>query len=192
MTDKIDYNQTLLIDGQEVSLAQLAGIELDTIAEQRGGGLPMGLYDFEVLGGDDEPALKLIETGAGTTLVKKVALVFPCKVINVHGLKNNADAPNGNPAELIGKKHQESFFDPFRDEVSLGYVKSFLKDIGALLAKQSIRAMWEASPGLRFTSPISHRVDKYDTDKVYTQFARGKIKALPRAATSDLAGVASA
>lgn len=168
------------IEGQQVSLASIAGIDLEGIAEQRFSSLPRGMYLFEV-NSDPMPHLEAIDAKG----VKKPAAIMSFIVKDCFGLNDPSEAPKdeatgqSNPLLLIGKTHREVFF--LSDEKSIGFCKAFLVDIGcpaktgALGGLPGKSGKLEACAGLRFRAPIGHRKDPNDADKVYVNIVRGKI-----------------
>jgi len=150
--------------GETVSLAQLAGIDLDGIQERRMLVFPVGSYVWEVIAEPEPP--KLANIGG------KGAVRFNLKCLNVIHVKNPEEAPNGNPADLVGKNYGETFF--LTSLESLGWLKAFMVDIGGQ-GKGALNSLLLGTVGLRFTAPIAMEKNKNDKDIVYFKINRSKI-----------------
>jgi hypothetical protein len=173
-----DLNAKIFVDGEAVTLADLAGISMDDVQERRGEAFPKGVFVFEVEGGEDVPRLRAIGEGEKA----KGGVIFALKCLDVIGV---ADPEfNSDPSTLIGKVHRETFF--LSSGESLGYLKAFIKDIGAPYNPKLVE-MLSTCAGVRFQAPIGKRKDKDDADKVYTNIVRQKIKPLAGAAVSEVA-----
>jgi hypothetical protein len=175
----------VLIDGVQTTLAELAGIDMEGIAEKRGESLPKGFYVFETLAGDDTPHLGIKGEGEKA----KAAAIFKFKVLDV--LTVNDPEYIGNKDDLIGKTHSESLF--ITDADGLGYAKAFIADIGGKGFTGDLKSRLAQCAGLRFEAPIGKRKDKNDTDIVYTNIVRGnKVKPLAAAPASAVANQVAA
>lgn len=172
-----DLNKKIFIDGEGVTLADLAGLDMDTIAEKRGESFPKGDFVWEV---DSEEFPKLVVIGEGEKARGAVQFIVKCLDV----IRVNDPEFTGDQNTLIGKKHREAFFITTLE--STGYIKAFFKDIGAPYDKNFVKLL-SGSAGTRFSAPIGKRKDPNDTDKVYTQLNRGKAKPLAGAAVSEVA-----
>lgn len=155
------------IGGKQVSLADLAGLDLSETSEKRGSTIPAGTYIFEVVMDADGKGPGFRKLG------DKVAAVFPMKVLEVLVLKDKADAPNGDPTALIGKMHRESLF--FTNDDSLEYLTAFFVDMG-VGKKGSVKSLFAQSVGKRFQGNIQTRKDKNDDTKIYHSLDRNQGK----------------
>lgn len=172
-------NDTFKLDGDTVSLADLAGISLDSIAEKRGGeSFPKGVFAWEV---DTESAPHLVVFGEGDKA--KGGATFKLKCIDVLAVTDEDFTADKN--SLIGKYHTENFFLSGKIEDALGYIKGFVKDMGAPY-NSDLKTLLAGSAGTRFQAPIMKRKNKDDTDVVYTNINRLKMKPMAAAATSSL------
>jgi hypothetical protein len=176
-----DLNKTFKLEGVEVTLADLAGINLDEVKELRGEAFPKGVYIWEV---DSEKPPHLTVVGEGDKA--KGAAVFRAKCLDV--LTVSDPEFTGDNSTLIGKVHQETFF--LTNPESLGYLKAFMKDIGAPYSPNVVTLL-SGSVGTRFQAPIGKRKDKDDADKVYTNLVRNKLKPLGAAEVSEVASAVS-
>lgn len=159
-------NAQIMVDGEMVSLADLAGISMDTVQELRSEPFPKGVYNWEV-DTNTPPHIAVI----GEDKNAKGAAIFKFKCLEVLTM-TDADY-TGKAEDLVGKFHQETFF--LTTIEGLGYLKAFLKDIGAPY-DPNLKKMLFNSAGTRFQAPIMKRKDKNDSDKVYTNVNRGKLK----------------
>lgn len=167
----------IMLEGTEVTLADLIGISLDDVAEKRGEAFPKCVAVWEV-DGEHPPALVVI--GEGDKAKGAAKLSFKCLEIITMDDKEFT----GDQNTLIGKNHNETFFLTNTD--SLGYLKAFMKDIGAPY-NSNVKTLLLGSVGTRFQAPIGKRKDKDDSDKIYTNIVRNKMKPLAAAATSSVA-----
>jgi hypothetical protein len=180
VNDQDVLNAMVELEGQTISLAELAGEDMTSVAESRFSALPDGIYLFEVLG-DPAPHLEVIETGQGNDKKKKPAAVIEFQILDVLGLNHPSEVPEG-PESLIGRKHRETFF--ISDLKGVGYLKAFVADIGqnnsgAMGGLPGKEGYLTRLPGVRFQAPIKHRENKNDADKVYVNISRDKKKILP-------------
>lgn len=171
--------QTVKFEDEQISLADLAGLNLDDVAAKRGESLPKSVLSFEVMGGEDMPDLKVLGDGEKA----KPGAVFKFKVIDVVGVTDPEFT--GNPTDLIGKVHTETKF--LTTTENLGYCKGLIIDLGGS-GKGTLKEQLNNLAGLRFTAPIGKRKDPNDTDKIYTNIVQGKIKKIAVASVSEIAG----
>jgi len=157
---------TVKFSDVELSLAQLANIDLSEVKEKRFAPLPRLTGVFVV---DGEKAPEVAKMG------EKAGVAFSCKLEEVLSLKEMADG--ATPEELLGRVHRETFF--LGDDEAFGYLVAFLNDIG-VGGKGKLSELLMASVGKRFQASIGHRKNPNDTDRPYINFIRdkGKIVAL--------------
>ena len=182
--NEIDMNETVNMGKDTITLAELAGLSMDDIAEKRGEAFPKGVFNWEV---DSEAPPHLAIFGEGE---KKAGFaVFKLKCLEVLTVSDNEFTGDSN--DLVGKFHNENF--RLGSEDSLGFLKAFLVDIGAPSGLPLIEQL-KGCAGLRFQAPISRKIDKNDSDKTYTNINRnkGKIKRMAGAAGSDVAAAVAA
>lgn len=175
--DNDDLNKKFMLDGEAVTLADLTGVSLDDVKELRGESFPKGNFIWEV-DGEKPPHLAVIGEGDKA----KGAAVFRAKCLEVITVDDKDFT--GDVNGLVGKVHQETFF--LTTVESLGYLKAFMKDIGAPY-NPNVKALLEGSVGTRFQAPIGKRKDRNDEDKIYTNLIRNKLKPLGGAVASDVA-----
>lgn len=159
-----------MMEGKPITLEDLGALDLSDFTEARFEALPAGTYLFMVdTEGDNAPDLKVIGEGSNA----KLAAVLNCKVMNVEALKNQADAPDGDPLKLIGKNHRETCF--LSNDDSLRFLKAFVHDIG-VDPNTKLRVAVQSTGGKMFYATIVHRRDKDDADKTYVNIGRQKIR----------------
>ncbi len=182
MADEVE-NQKFILDGDTVSLAELAGLNVDTFTEKHAGeALPTGAFVFETLDGEDAPKLTVIGEGDKA----KAAAVFKFKVLDVVALTDVEFT--GDQNTLIGKTHQETFFFSGNVADAVGYLRAFVGYLG-VDNKGALGEMLARCAGCRFQALIGKRKNKDDHDIVYTNIVRDKkkIKPMAAAANSDVA-----
>lgn len=138
----------------ELSLTDIADIDMSEVEEKRFELRPAGVYHF-----------KCIDATLDTINGKAVAK-FETEIVNCHAIVGD-----GAPEAQIGKKYTEMFFLTSGD--SLGYLKGFLSDTG-FTGTGSLRELLDAFHGHEFIGAIKHTRDKNDTDKVYTSLQKCK------------------
>src|SRR6266567_2281248 len=165
--DKVEFVE---FDGQQVSLADLAGIDMSDLGEARFSNVPKGVYKFVFLDGAKAPAFHKVGGD-------KFGAVFFCKVLDVLGLVDKNDAPDGDATKLIGKEYRETQF--ITSQESFKYLNAFITDLGG--AKVGSYANKFASlVGVEFTCPVAYRKDKNDSSKEYPFLAVAKARVLSR------------
>ena len=176
-----DDDKKVKIGDEFVSLGDLAGVNLDEVKELRGFSFPKGDFQWEI-STDPENLPRLAAVGEGDKA--KPAIVVPCKCIDV--LRVHDEEFTGDQNELIGKVHRETMFLTGEIAVALGYFKAFAKDCGAPVTG-SLKDIIAGLSGTRFQAPITKRKNPNDTDQVFTQINRMKIKPLAAAEPSAVA-----
>lgn len=184
MSEEHDENAQVEVDGEMISLADLAGVDLSDIAEQRFSALPEGVYVMRVIAEPNPPQFEVIESKGK----KKPIVVFYHEVEDCLALKKPEETPEGINS-LIGKKHRETFFISGDAKTSLGYIKTFMVDAtGNKDQKGDMKSLLLGMVGTKYQCTITHRKDPNDSDKVYVSCSRGKIRPLGQAAQSGVAG----
>lgn len=169
MSNDTDF---VTMSGDQVTLADLAGIDLEGIEERRQLVFPVGSYMWEVIADPEPPML--------ANLKGKGAVSFSLKCTNVIDVKDPKEAPNGNPMALIGRNHRETFFLTTME--SLGYLKAFMVDIGGQ-GKGALSALLLSTVGIQFSAPIVHRPNADDKNAPpYVNINRNKIVPILKAA----------
>lgn len=143
----------------EMPLADIANIDMSQVEEVRFEHRPAGMYHMKVIGAEIKALGK--ET-------PKPAAVIECEVQNCFSTVDGSD-----PSLQIGKSHRETFF--MSDGDGIGRLKAFLTDSG-FQGQGTMQAVLDAFHGHEFDAVIKHKKDKNDTDRVYANFAAGKVK----------------
>lgn len=157
-----DEDTIFEIEGASLSLADIAGINMDEVEENRGGAFPAGIFDLEVT------AAPLGEVGSTAK--------YPCvqgefKVLNVEAL----DDLSKDPKSLEGSTYTETFI--IGSAENLGSVKAMVADSG-VKASGKLAEVLEAWVGARIRVKIRHKKNKDDPDMVNARIVRSKIKSL--------------
>lgn len=181
MSDENEDLKKVHVGDEVVTLGDLAGLNMDEVSEQRGFKFPKGDYVWEV-STDPENLPRLAAIGEGDKA--KPGIIVPCKCMDV--IRVNDSEFTGNEADIIGKVHRETMFLTGEIATALGYFKAFAKDIGAPYSP-NLKELIAGMSGTRFSAPISHRKNPNDTDQVFVQINRMKVKPLQGDAGSSIA-----
>lgn len=165
----------------QVSLADIAGINMDTVQEVRFEVMPIGNYLWK---GDSETGIKVVDQkqkGTDTTIKVGVIQIIG-EVVECYGaiMKDATGAIMENPplGDLVTRKHQEAFF--IKDAKAIGRAKALLKDAGIKVdGRQLQECLADFAAGHLFRAPIRQQKDKDDADKVYAHFDLNKIQPAP-------------
>lgn len=176
MSDNIKFKNG--DEEQEISLGDLAGLDMSGVEEKHFTVQPAGVYEFKCL----DAKLGKMETVNGETAVVQ----FEMEIVNCHAvIGEKAVGVPHVPEDQIGKKYTETFFLTTSD--SLGYLKGFMSDTG-FTGSGTLQQMLDAFHGHAFIGAVKHTKDKNDADKVYTNLAKCK----PLAVTEVAAGAQAA
>lgn len=162
------------LGGEQVSLADLAGLDLDTFQEKRVITFPVGVFQWEIMGDPSPPKLQSMKGTLGVP--------FSLKCVGIVDVKNVKDCPDGDPTKLVGQNHRETFFISAMED--FGWLKAFLIDAG-LGGKGNIPALLAGSVGTRFQAPIVHTPNRKNSDAppyVNLDRSQGKIRPVKKAA----------
>ncbi len=148
-------DQDLMLDvgGEQVSLADLAGLDMDAVAEVRGTTFPDGAFKFKT----EEAKLTIIGKGKDA----QAGIQFKFKCTDVMALTDT-----GKDAEsVIGKSHHELCFlsEPVE---GLGRAKAFMADTG-YKGTGKLGVLLDGFAGHEFKAVVKQRTDKNDTSIVY-------------------------
>ena len=146
--------ELLNVGDNEVTLADLAGIDTTQIEAKKGSAFPAGIFKFSAKTAE----LKVV--GAGDS--KKAAIVFAFECIDVTELAKDDD----DPAKTVGRDHQEvvTIDDVLED---IGHVKAFMADAGYQGAG-SLQDILADFQGTKFFARIKQRPNKNDPDIIYS------------------------
>ncbi len=164
---------TFTIDGQELSLTDIAGMNTSDVEAKFRVKLPKGLYQFEV-------SKAALESQPNAKNSDKTNLLITAE-LTVIGFINIPDTSVDKEA-LIGEKKFENFYlsqesaEKFKD--SLGYWKGFAQLTG-YANEGELDAILQGWIGTRFAGQIKHRVNPNDSDDPYVNLDRDKVQAIP-------------
>ena len=159
MTDS-DLEVMVDVQGNELSLAQIANINVDEIKEERGLTFPVSVAQWKV------EACGFGTGGAGEKKSAHVAFLFVCTDV-----KSCAD-PHIDKTSLPGRKIMERVLltgEGIDIQQKLGYVKGFMADTG-FRGGGSFGELFAAYVGHEFIGASKQRVDRNDPDVKYAGF----------------------
>lgn len=148
-----DQDMMLDVAGQQVSLADIAGINMDDVAEVRGSTFPAGAFKLVV------DYAKLAVMGRDDDKKAGIQFKFKCSdVLSLIDTSKDADT-------IIGKFHVETCFlkDPME---GLGRTKAFMADAG-FKGTGSLQELLAAFVGHEFKCVITNSPDRNDKDIIY-------------------------
>lgn len=157
----------------QLTLADIAGIDLNTVKEMRFEVLPKIQGIFEVT----ECVLKMsnpftdnkgVNYPNGTPVIEA-----DCKVVEIE----NIIADDRPKEDFIGKVQKQSWM--IKEIEEIGRFKAFCVDAGVAFnpeAKIELKALIDGVKGLQFPGQIKHRPDKHDPDTIRASVAPTVIK----------------
>ena len=148
---------------QEVSLAEIAGIDMNNVEAFEGGfePTPKGIFRFEC------------KDAGLDTIIDKAVIYFECEIAECYALVDDEK----NADDMIGWTHRETIFISDLAK-SVGQAKAIMQNAG-FTGSGTLEEMLDAFCGSHFVAPIRHRKDKNDTDKIYSNLVVGKITPPP-------------
>lgn len=166
--EDLQQNETADVGGEMLSLAELAGVNLDDVPEVTFQNLPAGLYLFEGL----SPTFKRY----GEDEVPKVG--FPAKVIEAMEIAN---LPEGKElADYADKTHTELL--KVDDMEAIGRLRVFVKEMGLPNGGELLDCI-NRPEGHRFLGRIVHRAGtKREGDTETPIFANLRPQGVPEQA----------
>jgi hypothetical protein len=144
----------------QLSLAEIAGVNLDDVEEFRFENLPVGAYTFQVV------EAGLDEVGSNG----KLAAIFKTKVLETHGLVGLPDGED--ESNYVGKDHRETFF--VSEAQDIGRIKAFLKDIGLESSGVTLGDAVASAESHVFSGRIKHRTSPQDKSVKYANIVLDK------------------
>lgn len=146
----------------ELSLADLADIDVSDVEEMRFETLPQGVYEFEVTAADMEEKLNKDEE-------RRFLAAFEYKILAV---KSVLEAGVDKEA-LVGKIHKEALFinpgaEPKAVQEAIGRIRAHITDMGCDSAGK-LGDIVRNTKGHIFTSRLVHQKDKNDKTVVYAK-----------------------
>lgn len=145
------------VDGQQYSLADIAGVDMSQVNEVRGFKFPKGLFKWRVLSSE----LKKIKDGAG------IANELEClEVVNCN------DPEAGDHAKIPGKKFTHT---QFLNNEGLGRQKAFMGDTG-FQGQGTLLEVLNQFTGYEFYGKVIHRPNQNDKDNPFVNLDLSSIK----------------
>jgi len=157
-------DEAIKIGDEEVSLTDIAGVEMDEVKEHRFQVTPQGIYQWNV----KDAKLEAINN--------KPVIRYILTATNVLSLTDDALRPE----DFINVEHNEVIFitDLAKD---LGRAKAFMVDTG-FTGSGTLQELLDQFVGHGFIGVIKHRKDKNDADITYANINMQKLKSLEEAA----------
>lgn len=161
-----EENKMVHVGEEEISLMDIAGIEMNDIAEYRLTVTPAGKFLWRVIEAKLEGRDVQNKEDPQGAKITKPAITFELEAQNCFALTDE----KLDPATFVGTKHFESFWinDAVKD---LGRVKAFLVDIG-LTGTGSLTDLLASAQGEEFVSDITNVPDKNNPDYIYANLKK--------------------
>ena len=156
----------VVVGEDEVSLLDIAGIDLANYDEYRLTVNPAGVYQFRILEAKLEAKEVTNKDDPSGSKIKKPAISFEFEAQNCFALTDD----KLDPAGQIGVKHFENFYinDGAKD---LGRVKAFLVDIG-MTGTGALNDLLAQSQGIEFVCNLVNTKNKDNPDIVYANMKK--------------------
>lgn len=161
-------------DFAQLSLADLAGVDVSQIEETRFEALPMGAYEFEIVQAEVEES-----TNRDNEKVFKVTvenkIVNTISILKVPAGEDKSEYMDKQVGRTITERFTINVEKPQEDIVkAIGRVKSFFTDVGGTDWGANLIENVEALVGLTFNGSVTHQSDKDDKTIKYA-----RLKATP-------------
>lgn len=138
--------------GPAITLADIAGVDINTVQELRFENLPIMLGQFEV----KDSKLEVLGNK------QQPAITVECEVLLVESVTGVTEPKES----FVGKKHRESFF--IKKAEDIGRFKAFVVDAGVQITGPTpLPILLDAIKGMRFPGKIRHQSDPNDKDIKY-------------------------
>ena len=175
MSEEQDLDTMLNVGDETVSLADIANLDMEGVAEVRFSPLPKMIGVFKCT------SMKL-DVRDTKKQGKKPVIAATFEVVGVNACFDDEIEPES----LIGRKHSEAWYlgvgDPPNLVEDIGRWKAFLADSGFTVVGNT-NQICEAVVDHIFVATIQHRKDPNDSDVTYSSFNMGKIKPYDPAAS---------
>lgn len=147
----------------EVSLADIAGIDMNAVEEFEGGfePTPKGVYLWNCT----DALLDSVETKNGLSAVIR----FDLECVECYAIMSD----DKDEESMVGWKHQETIFVGDLAK-SVGQAKFLMMHAG-FTGSGTLEKMLDAFVGTQFIAPVKQRKDKNDTDRVYANIVIAKV-----------------
>lgn len=155
--EELEANDPLAgaIPENELSLAELASLNLGDVESVRFESLPTGIYIFEV---------------KECSLTRKGDENVPVITVNSEVLEVDAmiSVPEGKTEDsFVGKSHVDQFWLRSNDLDGIGRFRAFAQDVGLGECAAKLGEVLGALEGHRFKGQIRHRKSKHDPSVVF-------------------------
>lgn len=150
---------------EQFSIADIAGLSLDDVKENRGGPLPVGVMVFQIKGPNLDSKDSTKNPGESFILAS-----FPVEVAKVITMFPKEGDPT--PEEMVGRRAKHDIM--VSDLESLGRLKAFFVDIGLSVPSKSVETLINESDEKYFIAKVTHRKDPNDKSVSYTRLSEFK------------------
>lgn len=158
-----EENNSVLIDGTEVSLADLAGIDISEVKAVRFSVTPAGkfiwricatgLISKEVVENYDDP---------NSAKISVPCIEVELKAVNCIALVDD----EADPADFVDISHRK-LFKIAKWKEGMGRVVAFMEDIGIDPAGKTITSLLDEAHGVEFVCDVTNTKDRNNPDIVY-------------------------
>jgi len=167
-------DESVEIGGQTISLADLAGVNLEEVQEVRGFKFPKGFFKWRVLNSEIKK------------LGEKAAIQTECECLQVI---NCNDPDVQDEATIPGKKFSHTQF--LSDMEGLGRQKAFMADAG-FKGSGALGELLNQFTGTEFYGKVVHKRNKDDADNPYVNMDLNSVSAvLPEAMPETMPAAAT-
>lgn len=163
MTENTE-DKLVIVGEEELSLAAIAGIDMEQVAEVRFSNTPEGLFHWKIQ--DAELTVQEVEDkeNPGSKINKPVVKIM-LEAVNCLALNDDTL----DPANYVGRKHSLSFWINSAEDI--GKAKAFLVDIG-MEGSGVFGQLLTNSIGEEFVSQIKHVANRNDADRPYVNVVK--------------------
>lgn len=166
---------TFRIGDQEMTIAEIAGIDISAVREVRAVRVNPGLYRFKIAD------CEFVKMEIGEEKIPTIAIATSCEILEVAlcyewPSKVRIEDPDVIKA-LIEKKHYERFVNKNDILAMIGAYKAFLVDVGFTTGGEAaeLQAIMQACVGYEFWGVIKWSRNQNDPDMPYINLNRSKV-----------------
>lgn len=153
-------SQNVMIGEEEISLDQLAGIDLTEVKEVRSSHTPAGKFQWRVTEAKLEAREATNKEDPTGPKIYKATVQFELKSQNCFSLVDAELAPE----DYIDITHRETFW--IGKIADIGRVKAFLVDMG-IEGNKALTELLDEAHGQEFVSEVTNRKNADNPDYVY-------------------------
>jgi len=156
-----EENANVMIGEVEVSLADLAGVDMSDVQEVRSSVIPAGKFHFRIKDSEMKAVESTNKEDPQGAKINKPVIRFELEAQNCFSLVDDTL----DPEDHINDKHYETFWinDLKKD---LGRVKAFLVDIG-IDGNKPLNDLLAEAHGMEFVGDITHSKKKDNPDEFW-------------------------